>query len=154
MAQLSFNLADVKPLIEHAKAAPEQQPTFGQLADETLWKPGAKPGPYGTVEASELDPSKLMPSLLFVKDRGAYLMSAGTPGQMSGDGEKRVVVYAAGCDPEKDEEWWDECRHKCGGDDFAESLSVAMFEQAMSQTPGAKRLVITLTTRTIKVRAA
>jgi hypothetical protein len=67
---LKFKTADLKPLVEHAKAATE-------------WRMG-----YET----DMEPQ---PALLLVKDHGAYLMSNGVPREPDS-----MVVYAEGCRPE------------------------------------------------------
>ena len=46
------------------------------------------------------------------KDQGAYV-GAGNSSDNTG-----VVFYFKGCDPSKNEDWWEECRDRFGGDDF------------------------------------
>ncbi|ARJ66121.1 hypothetical protein WV31_10825 [Magnetospirillum sp. ME-1] len=108
MAKLIFKVADVLPLIAHSKASPSHSKGWG---DDTP-----------------------TPGLFLVHDQGIYLMSNGNPRQMAdgsigGEGVegRSKVAYAEGCDPDKDAEWWDNARDLVGGDDFAETLPLAMF---------------------------
>ncbi|WP_181722926.1 DUF3085 domain-containing protein [Nocardia gipuzkoensis] len=95
---LSFPLSKVLDLAEHAMAAP-----------------GHSRSPYD-------DPSPTVPSLIWVKDEGIYLMSNGIPRQPgepgSPEGSARVV-YALGHGPETH---WDHGEPL--GDDFAEYLDL------------------------------
>ena len=59
--------------------------------------------------------------LMLVHDQGLYLMVFGI--QDPADQSKALCVYAEGCDPQKDEDWWDAARAICGGDDFGEELN-------------------------------
>lgn len=52
------------------------------------------------------------------KDQGAYIGA-------SKGGDNNCIFYFAGCNPEKDADWWDTARDKFGGDDFGEHLSLA-----------------------------
>jgi len=54
------------------------------------------------------------------KDQGAYLgMSLGM------DPAPKCIIYFPGCDPSKDEGWYDTCHAKFGGDDFGEHMPLA-----------------------------
>ena len=61
-------------------------------------------------------------SILFVHDDGVYIMSAGTPRDMVGN--KNYVAYCEGCNPNKDDDFYDHSRYLVGGDDFTEKLRV------------------------------
>jgi hypothetical protein len=54
------------------------------------------------------------------KDHGAYVGAAygAEPGQ-------NCVFYFKGCDPSKDEDWYDTAHAKFGGDDFGEQMPLA-----------------------------
>lgn len=57
--------------------------------------------------------------LLLVHDHGVYIMSTAQPvGQ-------RTIVYAEGCHPENDPDWWETSRNLVGGDDFGEPIGTA-----------------------------
>lgn len=103
MGTAVFRLAEVRPLAEHALAAQKHLPTFG--------------------EEKEPDPG---PALHFVHDDGIYVMSNGDPRQLVGEGDKQHsrVAYAEGCDPKKNDDWWEESRAIVGGDDFVEKIPI------------------------------
>lgn len=62
-----------------------------------------------------------VPAVGFVHDHGVYLMSNGvSPG-------KPLVVYADGCNPTTDEDWWDTSLDLVGGDDFLEVIGLHQF---------------------------
>lgn len=94
MIPAEFSLDEVMPLVEHAIAA------------ETFFDP------YEGVTNK--------PALLLVGDHGVYLMSNGRP-EMK-DGDKNRVVHAHGCNPDKDDDWWNAKQDMFGGDDGVESL--------------------------------
>ena len=64
------------------------------------------------------------PALFFVHDQGVYLMSNGNPRDMVNINgkEKAYTAYAENCNPETDEDWWDNSRDYVGGDDFVETI--------------------------------
>jgi hypothetical protein len=119
MAKLIFNdMAGVRRLIAHAKAAPDHSKCFGEKVAK--------------------------PALHFVKDEGIYLMSNGKPrdiadGKADTLGAKSFVVYAKGYDPVKGNrsDVWSAAREAVGGDDFSESIDLADIEPAITdQTTG------------------
>ena len=57
------------------------------------------------------------PGLMLVHDQGVYIMSN------SNEQEGQVIAYAKGCDPKKDDSWYEEARRLVGGDDFGEVFS-------------------------------
>ena len=103
MGTLQFRTADLLPLVEHALAAPEHD-----AAVEEPTPPGA--------------------ALWLVHDHGVYLMSNGLPRLQDGNGRSRVV-FAEGCDPGKDPQWWEASDTLVGGDDFAEVLDESWLRQ-------------------------
>lgn len=84
-------------------------------------------------------------SLAFVKDHGAYLGSASSVPlpDPDGDGTRRLVTYAEGMNPDADEDFWDEARLQCGGDDFVEYIDIEVFERAIKS--GKKKVTMRLT---------
>lgn len=66
------------------------------------------------------------PALIFVHDNGIYLMSNGLPrDQVAADPDSNsYVAHAAHCNPNKDENWWNNSRDLVGGDDFGEIIKV------------------------------
>lgn len=136
MAKLIFKAEDVKRVVEHSIAAPEQR----RIAVDFVKKGEG----YETVykDADE-------PSVILVHDRGVYLMSNGEPRDIV-SGETSYVAYAKGCDPDKDEDWHENADSLVGGDDFCETLDFAV---AMKNAidGGAKQIIINLTSRNIGV---
>ena len=103
-AKLIFEMTELRSIIEHARAAKEFS------------------APYG---------GKPAPALFLVKDSGIYLMSAGKPRQLRGDGSDwSVVAYAKGYEADAPDSW-DKCRAAVGGDDFAEALPLDWFTSAL-----------------------
>lgn len=95
-----FKTAYVKRCIQHALAAKKFRMPFSK----------APPGP----------------ALLFVHDQGVYLMSNGLPADLilTAKSPTSYVVYADGCNPNIDPDWWETSRALVGGDDFGEILPI------------------------------
>jgi len=109
MSKLIFEAADVRRVVEHSINAPGQ----GEIAD---WA--------GANEKNGFTPKTVVPeepTITIVHDQGVYLMSNGRPRDVV-EGERSFVAYAKGCDPKKDEDWWDNARDLVGGDDFGEHV--------------------------------
>jgi hypothetical protein len=103
---LVFKVSDVRRVLEHSISAPEQ-------------------GPVSYTN----DPVDC-PSIVIVHDEGVYIMSNGIPGDFvepdtGSPSRKRFCAYAKGCDPEKDQDFWENSRDLVGGDDFAETVQDA-----------------------------
>lgn len=121
MSILIFDPADVRRVVEHSLAAPEQrkQVTGYDEAKGELT--------YGAPHA---------PAVMLVHDDGVYLMSNGTPSdRLDANSTEKFgrcfVAYADGCNPRKDTDWYDRARDLVGGDDFAETLPWAKEMLAM-----------------------
>lgn len=96
MGTLIFRVDEtLKSIIAHSRANPDNQSVYGEAVE---------------------------PSLMLVKDQGAYLMAPTDPRQMRDDGEGCVVAYAEGCNPAVDEDFYENARALCGGDDFCEAI--------------------------------
>jgi len=96
----------VRRIVEHALAAKEHRPEVTGYTDD--FEPITKPG---------------KPAVMLVHDQGVYLMSNGSPRDLRGEGSERsFVAYAAGCNPERDADWYDTARNLVGGDDFVDTL--------------------------------
>lgn len=102
MALFAFKKEEVERLINHSKAAPEQMKYWGEEITE--------------------------PSLLFVGDRGVYLMSNGTPRDIV-EGESSFCAFADGIDPRVNKDWYDAKRDLFGGDDGVDVIPVSMFDK-------------------------
>jgi hypothetical protein len=135
MSKLIFKAKDVRRVIEHTLAAPEQRPVS-----------------YTT------DPVKEV-AVLLVHDQGVYLMSNGKPGDLldpSQDeviGSSHFVAYAQGCHPDKDKNWYDTARALVGGDDFAETLEGWPTEINRFLDAGATHIVIDVSAGALELSA-
>lgn len=103
----TFDINDaLRRIVDHAKKADRYQMTFSERESGETPKPG----------------------IYLVKDRGAYLMSAGVPGDII-DSKKNshFVHYARGHHPDKDpfDSWY------VGGDDFGEKIGIDIFDNAI-----------------------
>jgi len=132
MARLIFAVADVRRVVEHSLAAPnqmEQTVDFDLSTEKTITRP---------VEA---------PAIILVHDEGVYLMSNGQPAdplnsaEAKGEHFRRFCAYAKDCNPVTDADCWDNARALVGGDDFAEVLPWAQ-DIKTALDAGAKHIVI------------
>lgn len=81
------------------------------------------------------------------KDQGAYLGAS-----VGAQPDQQCLFYFPGCDPRTDEDWWDACSDKFGGDDFGErmkatDLTTALAEPRMTAcrwSVGTRRITMTL----------
>ena len=107
-----FKTSELRPLIEHAKAAAEFDMGYENITDEECAAAGLPPLATRTPK---------QPAILFVHDQGVYLMSNGIP-----RAGKDHVTYAEGCNPNVGEfdEWYSMSRELVGGDDFVEILPI------------------------------
>lgn len=67
--------------------------------------------------------------VLLVHDQGLYLMTSSLRAEGS---DSALCAFAVGCDPSKDEDWYDEARAICGGDDFGEEVNAAEIDALLS----------------------
>lgn len=81
------------------------------------------------------------------KDQGAYLgMSMGM------DPLPKCLFYFPGCDPEKDEDWYDTAHAQFGGDDFGEHMPVADLQRYL-EIPNLLCIGIRVTSKSICIDA-
>jgi hypothetical protein len=149
MPTLVFDYTDLRPLIEHSQRAPEQRATYRHLCNPDYWIPGAEPNERGIVENGQIDKGKLEPSLILVKDRGAYLMSGGLPGLKTANRATNQVAYAHGCHPDTDPDYYDTAAALCGDDDFAVDFPLGAFVDPTGRT---RAVHIELTDDVVTVR--
>lgn len=110
-----FKAADLKRLITHARTATDFDMGHENMTDAEFESLGLSP-------PAERTP--VGPGLLFVHDRGIYLMSNGIPRDLDAVQSGSHVVYAQYCNPHEDEDWYDNSRELVGGDDFAEVIRI------------------------------
>ena len=83
------------------------------------------------------------------KDQGAYI--GATSGTADEGTFKNCIFYFKGCDPKQDEDWWDTCRHKFGGDDFGEHFDAAIITE-MADDPNVIALEVSVSAEQIEVK--
>ena len=110
-----FKAADLKRSIVHALAATEFDMGHENMTDAEFAQLGLTP---------PTDRTPVGPGLVFVHDRGVYLMSNGIPRDLDAAQTGSHVVYAEHCNPNEDDEWYDNSRELVGGDDFAEVIRI------------------------------
>lgn len=136
MARLVFEMERVKSMVAHSKGKKHKDTIYGQPLVGEQYKE----------------------YLYLVHDDGIYLMSGAEETQKTDSPdpkkqERAYVAYAETCNPDKDEDFWDNARYLVGGDDFAEPIPLKMFEDVIAVAGAKRKLVLTLTKRTIKLAA-
>jgi hypothetical protein len=115
MPVLRFKAAELKRCIDHARAATSWEMGYEDMTDEQFREIGLPP-------PEQRQPRG--PCLLFVHDRGVYLMSNGIPRDLTDNGRSSYVVYAEHCHPHDDEDYYENSRDLVGGDDFVETIHI------------------------------
>lgn len=159
MALLKFKMVEVKKLVDELNSATEFSPIFADLYNPELFPNGEPLDKQGRTEKEALaagerffTPSseqmlkdKVKPSLTLVGDQGVYLMTnASLPGTPSSRG---TVVYAQGCNPELDDDFYENKRDLFGCDDGADTVPVEWFELALDK--GKRVFTIKLTSNSM-----
>lgn len=143
---LIFSCSDILPLIEHSERAARRIPTFGQMCDPACRKDGAAPNDILEVSADQVDIDKVPAGLWLVGDHGVYLLSNGE----SGADKPPEAVYAHGCDPRLNADFYRAKNSWFGADDGTEFLPLEDLEKARI----AKTLVISMTEEHLEIRWA
>jgi hypothetical protein len=139
MAMLVFDMEELRPLVEMTRAAKEFTPTFSDLLDPKIMKPGAKPSRDRFYDAKDVDHSKVEPCLNLVHDEGVYMMSNAVHQKKGPDG-RLPVAYAKGLGKDAD---YDVVRDAVGGDDFVEKIPLEWYDAAVKA--GATQFCIEMT---------
>lgn len=84
--------------------------------------------------------------LFLAKDQGAYFGSSVPP---FGPDDK-AIFYFPGCDPDKDDDWYDTARAQFGGDDFGENFDHADV-LSLADNPACVGMVVTVTKTHIRI---
>lgn len=84
-------------------------------------------------------------TVFVAKDQGAYFGA-------SVGADNNCIFYFQGCDPAKDNEWYETAREKFGGDDFGERLPVQFVLQA-ADNPSCTTLRVLVTATQIKIQS-
>ena len=128
MSVLTFKTHDVKKLIEELVAASSFSPSTDDLFNPEMYSDGIVRDKNGRTEQEAekhdgifwpsedfIDQSKIKPALILVGDHGVYLI---TNAKMDGSPSSRgTVAYANGCNPELDDDFYENKRNLFGGDD-------------------------------------
>lgn len=150
MAKLIFREPDtIRSIFAHAVAAGKHLVPY--MSVESCPKCDFKRGPeffMRDAEDMELNPQvKEEAAIFLVHDQGVYIMSAAPERQLIQAGDHCVCVWAAGCNPEKDDDWWDNAHRLVGGDDFGEALG---FPKDWA-TAKFSRLIVHMTAKTMRM---
>lgn len=87
------------------------------------------------------------PTWFIAKDEGAYV------GHSVGERpEQQCLWYFKGCDPKKNEDYYETCRRLFGGDDFGEELPIADLKAALA-LPEMKHVKVTCTKTSVRVES-
>lgn len=86
-------------------------------------------------------------TLSLVGDHGIYFMN---PGQSP----QRSCIYAKGCNPDTDEDWYERKRATFGGDDGVETFSVTSIESWLNANNGTPTVTLAITSRTVRLLVA
>ncbi|MND15822.1 hypothetical protein D3C80_60560 [compost metagenome] len=148
MSIISFKIQEVKKLVDELKAAQAYSATTEDLFNPAMYPDGVPRDEHGRSkqEAGELfwpssnriDQSKVKPVLMLVGDHGLYLITnakaEGTPAS------RGTVVYAAGCNPKLDDDFYENKCDLFGGDDGSVSLPMEWAEWAIQNKKRTFRL--------------
>ena len=99
--RLHFDLALVRKLLDHSKAATERSPSLDQLYEGRFRRDGKDVGldnlgSDNFPTADDVDPARIPPGLWLVGDQGVHLMSNGKPALLVDPADTRhVVAHAA-----------------------------------------------------------
>lgn len=78
-------------------------------------------------------------TFFLAKDQGAYV---GACGGSQDDGTfENCIFYFKGCDPQKDEDFYDNARQMFGGDDFGEHFSADILKAFLDEAHNTKMVI-------------
>lgn len=92
--------------------------------------------PYQGISAE----SEARAGLWLVGDEGVYVMSNGK----LTEGQRPLVIYAEGCDPKTNPDYWHYKRRYFGGDDGVEFIDAVELEKLVAAQPDATHLQIVM----------
>lgn len=148
MSIISFKIQEVKKLVDELKAAQAYSATTEDLFNPAMYPDGVPRDEHGRSkqEAGELfwpssnriDQSKVKPVLMLVGDHGLYLI---TNAKAEGSPASRgTVIYAAGCNPKLDDDFYENKCNLFGDDDGSISLPMEWAEWAIQNKKRTFRL--------------
>lgn len=155
--QAKFNLKALKPLFEEVNKATKFMVNYEDLYNPELYPNNVIVDNQGRTEADpnfsfpdqdKLDKSKLCASFWLVKDQGLYIMHNGVC--ETDDKVNRTVVYAEGCDPDNDPDWYENARSIFGGDDGCNAIPLDWYIKALN--PNRRKFIIDIKSNSMSLR--
>lgn len=157
MSIVKFTMSDVERLISELESCQGFTPTGDDIWTDGLYVGGKvvdKDGrtqndpDFSWPDSSKIDRTKLTPQLIMVKDQGLYLLNNA---KMTGSASERgKVVYAAGCNPDTDDFWYENAKDAFGGDDGTIAFPADWYHCAKKAN---KRVfAISITTKSIRLK--
>ncbi len=144
-----FSMAGIRKLLYLSNRAKDFRPTYGQLFDKSLWKPGVKLSAEDFPTSDDLDTTKIKPGLILVGDQGCYLMSNAAHQNPVPGTKSLPVVYAQGADPNVDADSYEAKIAMYGGDDGTDYLPGSYFDAAIKAN--AKEFIIEIEGNSLKL---
>lgn len=151
---LTFKVNEVRRLVEHSKAAKKHNPSYKDLFNPAYHRGGKVIEKDGWPDRDNIDIDKIPAGLLLVKDQGVYLLSNGSPLLLVEGTGGYVVAYAREADPTSGgefDDWWEAAQAIMGGDDWAETLPITMFEPVLALLADDDVLKVKVTASQIEV---
>lgn len=139
MPILKFDKKEVAQLYHKLKNAQRLYITSDMSYDASLYPNNVIVDENGNPEGhpdftwpdrTKIDLAKVKPTFMLVHDQGVYLM--GNHDRERKDGESRTIVYCDGCQPDKDEFWYEYSVDLVGGDDFCVDVPVEWVEHCLN----------------------
>lgn len=167
MTTLSFSINDLETVTALAKTYSEKyglRPTTEDLFNGDLYPGGVPIDADGKTEqevesnggifwpsSEKIDTTKIELQLQLVGDQGVYLMTNVKYPKGETPSSQKMVVYASGCNPEEDEDFYENKCQKFGGDDGSVSLPIGWVEHALKK--GKNTFSINLNRNSVKLNA-
>lgn len=152
---MRFDMNEVKELVEWNKGH-TQKPSSEDLFNEDYYLGGVVTMNNNWPDQTKLIEERLPRSLHLVKDHGLYLM-AGTKEHLpsrdplNNNPNASHVVYAIGCDPRKDRNFYERSRAAFGGDDGVCSLPIDSIEEVLKHNPSERWLHLDITPTSLAI---
>ena len=141
MSQIIFRTKGLQKLMAELRSAKGYRPCLEELYNPDYY-PGGQvldqngevilPGDYSRPPcADKMDKARIEPAFWLVGDRGVYLMPNSE--WTLPPGERRDVAYAQGCNPETDEDFYENKQNLFGGDDGSIKIHVHWIETVLEE---------------------
>jgi len=156
MSIITFNMRDLKPLAEELEKAAEYAPTLDLLFDPENHIDGVILDAQGRTEEQvntagglfwpsdkNIRKGAIGPCLQLVGDQGVYLITNAKFEDKSSPASRGTVAYAKGCDPNKDDEFYENKVALFGGDDGSVTIPYQWY--LMAKEKGKRVFKVNLT---------